>query len=354
MPKDCRTAAQSVSGDVLCEQPRWINSRAAPASTLKCNVVNRCCLLVGLCLLACRPSYGEDLSLAPIQMDELVINGERSGPGLWHIHHGTSDLWLLGSMTPLLKGITWRSKQVEKVLDAANHVVVQKPLQISAAKALWLFVAHHDLLVNAAGKRLSQVMPAALYQRFDAARAKYTEHDKWERYRPIIASAFLQREAFHSVGLSAHIDLGASMRTLAEKHHVPVEELEIAGVRDFIDALKALAPETENACVEASLATVQTGLPLMVERAQAWAAGDVERIQRLHAPPEVDACRAALDAGSQKEDLVALVKRAWMRNLESHLKAAGVTVAVIETDLLLEKNGIFEQLRAAGYTIEAL
>jgi len=38
------------------------------------------------------------------------------------------------------------------------------------------------------------------------------------------------------------------MRTLAKKHHVRVEEIQIAGVSDVMEALKTLPPATENAC----------------------------------------------------------------------------------------------------------
>ena len=53
---------------------------------------------------------------APAQvLDEIVVNGERTGPGMWHVHRGAAQLWILGSMSPLPRDITWRSKQVEQL-----------------------------------------------------------------------------------------------------------------------------------------------------------------------------------------------------------------------------------------------
>jgi uncharacterized protein YbaP (TraB family) len=132
-----------------------------------------------------------------------------------------------------------------------------------------------------------------------------------------------------------------------------VEELKIAGVRDVLDALKTMPPATESACVEASLATIERDLPRLVERAQAWATGNVERIQALHEPPEVDSCRAALDEGSGPGELIALVRRTWLDSMEKYLQGGGVTVAVVNMDLLLEKGGLLDQLRAKGYDIDA-
>ena len=71
------------------------------------------------------------------------------------------------------------------------------------------------------------------------------------------------------------------MRTLAKNHGVRIEEVKIAGVSDVLEALKTMPPAAENACVEASLVTVESDLPRLLERAQAWAGGNIERIQQL-------------------------------------------------------------------------
>jgi uncharacterized protein YbaP (TraB family) len=303
----------------------------------------------GLLSVACRAQQAP-----PQVLDEMVVTSERTGPGLWHVHRGAGQLWILGSMSPLPRGITWRSKQVEQILDGANQVLVQKPFDIGIARILWLLITERSVLMVGGGKRLKDVLPADLHARFAVQRAKFTtEPNKWERFRPLIAAAFLQQDAFHSVGLSGRLDIGASMRTLAKKHHVPVVEIKIAGVSDVLDVLKTLPPATENACVEASLVTTETGLPRLVERAQAWANGNVELIEKLPEPAEVDACRAALDSASGSADLISLMRRTWLSVLEKSLQSGEVSVAVVNIDLLLEKGGLLDELRAKGYEVEA-
>jgi uncharacterized protein YbaP (TraB family) len=306
-------------------------------------------LAVGLFSAACRADQAP-----PQVLDEMVVTSERTGPGLWHVHRGTAQVWILGSMSPLPRGITWRSKQVEQVLDGTDQVLVQKPFDIGIARILWLLITERKLLMVGGGKRLKDVLPADLHDRFAVQRAKFTDDpNKWERFRPLIAAAFLQQDAFHHVGLSARLDIGASMRILAKKHHVPVEEIKIAGVGDVLEALKTLSPATENACVKASLATTESGLPRLVERAQAWANGNVERIANLPEPPEVDACRAALDAGTGAADLITLMRGTWLGILEKYLQKGGVTVAVVNIDMMLEHGGLLDELRAKGYEVDA-
>ena len=233
-------------------------------------------------------------------------------------------------------------------------MLVQKPFEIGIARILWLLLTERSALLVRGGKRLKDVLPPDLHARFAVQRAKYTDDpNKWERFRPLIAAAFLQREAFHQVGLSTRLDIGAAVRTLAKEHKVRVEEMKIAGVSDVMDALKMLPPATENACVAASLVTVERDLPRLLERAQAWASGNVERIARLREPAEVDACRAALDNGVGAAELIARMRRTWLAAIEKYLQSGGETLAVVNMDMLLEPGGLLDELRAKGYEVDA-
>ena len=175
-------------------------------------------LTVGSLSIDCRADQ------PPQVLDDVVVTGERTGPGMWHVRSGAGQLWILGSMSPLPKGITWRSTQVEQVLGGANQVLIQKPFEIGIVKILWLLITEHKLLMVGGGKRLVDVLPAGLHARYAVQRAKYTDDPtKWERFRPLVAAAFLEQAAFHKVGLSTHLDLGAAVRKLAEKHDVPVD-----------------------------------------------------------------------------------------------------------------------------------
>ena len=290
----------------------------------------------------------------PTQLEELTVTGERTGPGMWRVHRGNSQLWILGSISPLPKGITWRSKQVEQVLATTQRVLVPKPLEIGIVRILWLLITERNVIMIRGGKRLKDVLPQNLYQRFTVQRGRFTnDTEKWERYRPIVAAAFLQQAAFHSVGLSARIDLGAAVRALAKKQDVPLEEVKIAGVGDFLETLKVMAPATENACVSASLVTVESGLPHLIDRARAWSTGDIERIRAIPQPAEVDACLAALDSGAANGDLIARVREAWLAAMEKYLQGGGVTMAVVNMDLLLGTGGLLDSLRAQGYEVDS-
>jgi uncharacterized protein YbaP (TraB family) len=304
-------------------------------------------------LLACHLALAraED---PPVKLDEIIVSGERAGPGLWHVQKGAAQLWIFGTVSPLPKDMTWRSKQLEKILDGTDQVLVAKPVEIGIARALWLLVTQRDLLMLGHGKKLKDVMPADLHARFATQRAKFTKDaDKWEKFRPIIAAAFLEEDALHAVGLSTRLDLADEVRSLARKHHVRIEEFKIAGLHDVLDALKSLPPATEQKCVAASLATIESGMPRLIDRAQAWATGDVQRIQDLPESAEVALCRTAITVDPGAGDLYTLLRQTWIENMARHLETGGVTLAVVSMDMLIESGGFLDALRSRGYTIDS-
>ncbi len=287
-------------------------------------------------------------------LDEVVVTGERTGPGLWHLSRGKSQFWILGTVTPLPKDVTWRSSEVERVLGKVQRVLLSKPLQIGITRAAWLLLTRRDLFMVHGSMRLHDVLAPDLYVRFAALRNQYARNnDKWERYRPILASAFLQESALKTVGLSSRLDLAAEVRLLADKHRVAVDEVSIVGVRDALEVLKNLPAAAENTCVSAALETVESGLPRLVERAHAWTRGDIERIQALPPTPQVDACVAALSTDSSASGkLMTQMRRTWLAGLEAALRQGDV-LAVVNIDQLQEHGGLLDDLRAAGFEVEA-
>src|SRR6201996_3079253 len=140
----------------------------------------RLILIVGLAGISGAATAAEQA--APSQaLDEIIVSAERAGPGMWHVHRGDANVWILGSISPLPRDITWRSKQVEAVLESASQVLVQKPIEISIPRILWMLIADRKYLLVGGGKKLKDVMPPDLHARFAAQRSKVGEDaDKWE------------------------------------------------------------------------------------------------------------------------------------------------------------------------------
>jgi hypothetical protein len=81
------------------------------------------------------------------QLQELTVTGERTGPGMWHVHKGSSQLWVLGSLSPLPRGITWRATEVDRVLGTTTQVLVQKPLDIGVVRINWILINERSVIM---------------------------------------------------------------------------------------------------------------------------------------------------------------------------------------------------------------
>jgi uncharacterized protein YbaP (TraB family) len=309
-------------------------------------------MVILLCVLGVPARCPAQSPDQPLQ--EIVVVGERAGPGLWRVHRGAANVWILGTVSPLPKDMTWQSAQVERVIGDCREVLVAKPFSLGVARALWLLFTQRDLFMIHGGRKLHDVLPVPLYVRFAAQRARLTgDAGKWERYRPLIASAFLEDAAIRKVGLSNRLDLDDEVRKLARKHAVPLDEIRIAGVHDALDVLKSLPPQTEDTCMAAALGTVESGLPSLAARADAWARGDVEAIERLGESPETMACWNALNLGGSALDLITQIERTWLASIEQHLSGGGNTFAVMPIDMLLQHGGMIDALRSDGFEVEA-
>jgi uncharacterized protein YbaP (TraB family) len=292
-------------------------------------------------------------ALGDVALDPVIVNGARMGPRLWHVRHDAAQLWILGTISPLPVGATWRAGEVEHLLGGANTVLAARPMEITAPRVLWILITQRDLLLIKGGHTLKEVMAPDLYARFAALRMTYAQRSRaWERYRPIIASALLEDEALKQHGLSQRLDVSLAVRRLAAKHHVAVDEVKIPGAPDLLEALRSVAPDVENRCVAAILDAIERDIPLLADRARAWSSGDLERISALPESTE-SICGALMSADTRAGELLARIHQQWLAALEGHLQRGGITIAVIDVDLLLGRGGLLAALRGDGYAVEA-
>jgi uncharacterized protein YbaP (TraB family) len=309
-----------------------------------------CCAASTVLILACTLRVPAVAAQDPVA--EIVVSGERAGPRLWRVSSQTAQLWILGTVSPLPAGVTWHASQVEQVLSGANALLVAKPLEISLPRVIWMLVAQRDRLMIPGGRVLKDVLPSDLYLRFSRDRSLYgVDVDRSERYRPIIAAALLEDAAMKRHGLSARLDVSLAVRRLAHQRHVPVEDLAVPGAAELFDALRTVAPDLESRCFALVLTTIETGMPLLAARADAWATGDVARIASL--PPSSEAaCGAVLRDDPRTADLLTRIHDHWFGALTAHLRSSGVTVAVIDMDSLLGAHGLLHDLQDQGFEVD--
>ncbi len=330
-----------------------------------------CCLL--MCLLAGGVSAQEvmevpvDAGAAPIRdMEAVVVHGVQPGPGLWRVSKDGHVLWILGTVSPLPNQIDWRADEVRAVIARSGQVLLSPGVvfdadvgffgKLALAPSVWKVMRNED------GAELGDVLAPPLYARWRAVKQRYLPRDGGvERKRPMFAAGELQAAAMKSIGLGQKPVVwpvveaaakAAGITPTSTSWKIKIEDPK-AAVREFREG-----GMDDVVCLERTVDLVENDLPTLVERANAWAMGDVEALRRS---PYEDAGAACMQAITQSGfvrnrgfgDLKAGVRQHWLSIAETAVQRNEETFAMLPVDRLLEADGYLAALQARGYEVES-
>ena len=325
-----------------------------------------------LCLLlAAAPLAAQDLPAPPSTADipllaPVTVSGVQPGPGLWKVSKGDHVLWLLGTTSALPAHMQWHSDEVARIVAGSQEVIrsprVKFKLDIGFFGKLFLLPSAYGARKNPDGKTLDQVLPAPLYARWTALKARYIGRDHGiERWRPLFAGIELYRKALKKNGLRSGGQIEDTVVGLARQHGVTIVDAtytqEIKDPRGAIKAFKTAGPE-DTECFSRTLDSVEHDIPAMAERANAWATGDIATLRRLPDSRFRNACADALtESGFARQlhisDLPARVDAAWFAAARQALDHDRQALAVLSMDQLVAPGNYLDTLKAEGYTVQS-
>jgi hypothetical protein len=301
------------------------------------------------------------------QLEEVLVSGEQAGPGLWKVTQpaagGEHVLWILGTYGPLPEDMTWRSRELESAIARSQELLAVPEVnpEIGLLRGMALLPSLVGVRNNPGGKRLQDVVPEDLYQRWLPLKSRYIGKDgDVERWRPIFAAAELYRKAIDKSGLERSAVVWASVRKQARRQGLrittPRLDVKVESARAAVKEFKR-EPLDDVDCFAKIIGLVESEMGLMRERANAWAIGDVETLRRAWPRALGSACVGAI-MGAQvvKErgygDMLERVKNAWLREAERALRENESTVAVLWLGQILDAVGYAAALRDRGYAVE--
>jgi uncharacterized protein YbaP (TraB family) len=235
----------------------------------------------------------------PVTIEEITVIGRYPGPPLWRVASGDRVLWIFGDLSPVPKGLDWDPRNAERVLDRADAVIGAPRVSATTfnpIRLFRLFRAARRLARNPEGSTLADRMPAELYARYAALRTRYLpRQDDDEDPRPALAALRLYRAALDDMGLASDSDVGETIaRKMRRSRADEAEVLLETEPETVLDDLAKVTPEAELACFASVLTSLETDLEGMKERANAWAVGDVDALQRFDYPDSQGNCLAML------------------------------------------------------------
>jgi hypothetical protein len=316
--------------------------------------------------LACS-SMAQPATASEAPLEEVLVTGQQPGPGLWKVTRPDDAaghaLWILGSHSPLPKNMRWRSTELEAALAASQELVAPPSVDadVGPLGGITLLPSLVGVRNNPDDRRLQDVLPPDLYARWLPLKARYLgRDDDVEEWRPIFAAQELYNAALKEHGLVPYEGVWPTVEKLARKKRVrvvePEVELKFTKARAAIKDFKSM-PLSDVECFARTIQRLEGDLDLMRERANAWAVGDVPRLQRLAPVERASACIGViLDSSLIRErgltDMPERVRAAWMQAAEQALARNVSTVAVLSVDELLRPAGYLARLRQRGYVIE--
>lgn len=287
-------------------------------------------------------------ALDPTVSEEIVV--ERPGPRLWRIPGASGEVYVLGVEQPLPKGFTWKTAEIDAVIARANRAVIgDNRVSIGIGD----LISQRKAFRNPNGAKVSELLDPAAKARFDAARRAHGfDDDDLEGWRPYVAGLFLLDKGMTAAGLSRSLDPQEVTLKKIRKRKIPVTTASRIESKPLVRALAAMPAGADAACLVAELDALDA-MPVMRERAQAWARGDVDALRELGSRDDGEACVASLTAGGVPATRVreTLVED-WTRALSTAAGQTGVTLAIAPMSALLAKDGVLARLRSQGVQIE--
>ena len=320
------------------------------------------CAWVIVCALSCFASAAATAA-APDSPDpkvaEVEVTGERPGPNLWRVSNGDHVVWLMGTLDPLPKGITWRSQEIEAVLGEVKQLLPSRPDVDVSAGPITLVRTYFQWrrVKKIPGKEtLKDWLPPGLYARLNALKARYKVSDNdIDKLTPVLAATRLYARALDISKLSSGDGIERSVIRLARKHNVQVTQtqLKVEDPREVVTQFGEIPRNVQVSCLEAIVEHLEKDMETMKAQANAWALGDVATLRALPYPKEIEVCTQALETSDRMKRLIESIDAGWNKSVDAALSGRGKpTLAVKPIYELLGANGTIEKLRARGFRVE--
>ena len=298
---------------------------------------------------------------APVP-EQILVVGQKPGPGMWKVSKDDHVLWIFGTYSPLPVKMDWRSHEVEAVIKRSQEYLAP-PLgkvdigYVQGLLALPLLIGINN---NPDDATLRDVLPADVYARWLPLKEKYLPKNK-ERERPIFVANQLFGAAIKQAGLTTSTDVRKQVEKIVNDKKLKVTRTELAlpieNARRVIKDFKK-SPLDDAACFAATLSRLETDIEGMRLRANAWSKGDIEAIRKLDFVDQQESCTnvilnsAAMRDNPTFQEAMPRLRAMWVANAEAALARNMSTFAVLPIKDVLNPKGMVAALAAKGYKVE--
>jgi uncharacterized protein YbaP (TraB family) len=272
------------------------------------------------------------------------------GPAVWHLTRGNSEVWILGTVGTMPRGLEWNHDYLSQLLDGARAILMPPRPDVGIFGGAWFLITNGSKLSLPRGQALEASLPDALRTRFVATRTAIGQDEN--RYRtdtPIRAALRLEGDFQDKAALSGR-EPAATIADLASSHHVPIAPVSRFEVLDALKQVLDLSFDQQRVCLAQAVADVDQQSGHAAIAARAWAIGDIKTVKANYSESQLFNC---MNAEAQS---VAGINEHIVTDYTAAINAAldkpGKTVVAIGIGPLLRRGGVLERLQALHIAME--
>jgi uncharacterized protein YbaP (TraB family) len=298
---------------------------------------------------------GADDAAPPVQdwsknIETVVVTADRQGPLIWHINKGKSDLYIVGVVGPVPKGLQWNTTGVQAALKDAKQLLMPPGATVGLFEGLWFLMWNRDAIYLPDETPMESTLSEPLRQRFVAARTRlHKDADRYSSLRVPLAGLRLEGDFLDATNLTPKEPAG-TIEHLASRAGVPTKRVAQYEAIPLLKQIPKMSTAANEVCMKAALDDVEAQGAHARDAADAWATGDLDGVRANFAEVRFESCVQALPS------IAALFQRAVndsAKAADGALSRPGKTVMVASMGTLLRQNGLLDHLKGEGLTIDA-
>ncbi len=290
-----------------------------------------------------RVLLGSLLALGPQAAGAGEAAGQKAHPALWRVQHGTSTVYLFGSLHVLPQGYGWTTPIIESAMQASNVFIFEVPVDDAALKDEKQFIAENGLLSKR--QTLRGLLTPTEFQTYSAVLRRAGLHpNEFELFRPWLAAVVLGLAYLHGDDLNSLRGADDDLMDFARAHGRQLLYLE--SVRDQMQLLNTGDANSQLKALKSLIYALPRSRAQEVALRDTWASGDFRAFTDLLA--------GYFDGRPEAEDF--LIDRRnvnWMPEIDGFLARPGTTAMItVGAAHIGGRKGLLSLLCAQGYSVE--
>jgi len=262
-------------------------------------------------------------------------------PALWRVSDADSEIYFFGSIHILKPDTQWRTPELERLLTEADEFYYELPMTAEAQAASQAVVMRYA--PSRDGRPVDAFLNADQQAQFDRVAASFGLHgDQLQGFRPWFAAVTLSLLSVQAQGYDPQSGVEAQLSAITPDDR----ERALESYEQQFGFFDHLPDPVQSEFLAVSIEQIENEPDLLDDMVEAWAAGDVETLNRVFHESMLESGEAVY------QSLIIDRNTAWTDEVETLLEGSGLTLFIVGAGHLVGPDSVPAMLEARGYEVE--